>query len=211
MTEIPEGIEIEEQPVRVAGLDLKLQIPKDFEKLLEYYAQHFPEGADLIPYHGILWPSSLALADHLASRFPTMAGIDVVELGCGLGLPSIVAARRGARVTATDFHPGNPQFVLRNAEVNGATVEYRRLPWTSPPEGLTFGVVMGSDLVYQKTSLEALVDCSTRLCAPEGKIILSDPGREFLQLAVSMVEDRGFASAVWIVRDCFVVEFERRG
>jgi predicted nicotinamide N-methyase len=53
---------------------------------------------------GRLWPSSLAIAQFLASM-GTLEGYDVLELGCGAGLVSIVAAECGARVVASDISP----------------------------------------------------------------------------------------------------------
>src|SRR5512137_971911 len=49
------------------------------------------------PYWAHLWSGAVVLA----AAIP--AGVrSVVELGCGLGLPGLVAARRGARVTFVD-------------------------------------------------------------------------------------------------------------
>jgi release factor glutamine methyltransferase len=41
----------------------------------------------------------------LATSATVMTGENVVEIGCGLGLASIAAAREGAKVTATDINP----------------------------------------------------------------------------------------------------------
>ena len=53
-----------------------------------------------MPYWAELWPSGLALARALP---PRLDGLRVVELGCGLGVPSLTAAARGAEVTALDW------------------------------------------------------------------------------------------------------------
>ena len=49
---------------------------------------------EFLPYWAELWPAATALA----AALPDVAGLRVVELGCGLGLPSLVAAARGADV-----------------------------------------------------------------------------------------------------------------
>ena len=56
------------------------------------------------PYGGKLWPSSLAIAEYLTTM-GNLNGYDVLELGCGNGLVSIVAAATGARVVASDISP----------------------------------------------------------------------------------------------------------
>src|SRR5947208_16220128 len=58
------------------------------------------EWAPLVPYSEVLWRSGVALAHEVAEA--DLAGQRVVELGCGLGVPSLAAARGGADVLATD-------------------------------------------------------------------------------------------------------------
>src|SRR4051812_32331908 len=83
--------------VPLAGEDAFVVHPADWDALRD------EEGAAArpIPYWARLWPSGLALAEALAAA-PPQPGTRVLELGCGLGLPSIVAARAGADVLATD-------------------------------------------------------------------------------------------------------------
>src|SRR3954467_6625421 len=58
------------------------------------------EWAPLMPYWSVLWRSGVALGRELADS--QLRGMRVVELGCGLGVPSLVAALAGAAVLATD-------------------------------------------------------------------------------------------------------------
>lgn len=62
---------------------------------------------------------SYLLAEHAA----TGPGTTVLELGCGAGVASLVAARSGARVLATDVNPGAVALLHRNARDNGLRVE----------------------------------------------------------------------------------------
>src|SRR5690348_15910347 len=68
------------------------------------------------PYGGALWPSGKGLGDALAGR--ALDGLRGLELGCGLGLPSLVAARAGAQVTATDGSPDAVVFAAHNLAIN---------------------------------------------------------------------------------------------
>jgi len=54
------------------------------------------------PFGGKLWPSGLAVAQFLANM-GNLENYDVLEIGCGNGLSSIVAAESGARVVASDI------------------------------------------------------------------------------------------------------------
>mmetsp|Transcript_21717 Transcript_21717/g.26566 ORF Transcript_21717/g.26566 Transcript_21717/m.26566 type:complete len:347 (+) Transcript_21717:81-1121(+) len=54
------------------------------------------------PFGGKLWPSSIAISNFLVSM-GNLEGYDILELGCGVGLVSIVAGEIGARVVASDI------------------------------------------------------------------------------------------------------------
>ncbi|BGP39121.1 hypothetical protein JCM10450v2_003075 [Rhodotorula kratochvilovae] len=55
-------------------------------------------------YAGYVWNASILLADMVAAREIEVEGKRVLELGCGLGLPGLVAARMGAELVAlTDY------------------------------------------------------------------------------------------------------------
>ncbi|KAI2510395.1 hypothetical protein MHU86_3968 [Fragilaria crotonensis] len=55
------------------------------------------------PYGGKLWPSALGIANFLLESNAISTSTKVLELGCGTGLPSLVAASLGASVVATDI------------------------------------------------------------------------------------------------------------
>src|SRR3954449_12588485 len=87
------------------------------------------EWAPLVPYWSVLWRSGVALAREVAEE--DLLGSRVVELGCGLAAPSLVAARNGASVLATDEEAEALDLVERNARENGVTVETARVEWGS--------------------------------------------------------------------------------
>src|SRR3954465_10627681 len=95
------------------GGDLHLLQPSDAAELPD---DGPIEWAPLMPYWSVLWRSGVALARELAHE--TLAGRRVVELGCGLGLPSLVAARAGADVLATDEDGEALELLGRNAREN---------------------------------------------------------------------------------------------
>lgn len=70
------------------------------------------------PLFGLLWPSGAQLAQRMANR-PLQTGERVLEIGCGLGLSSLVCHRRGVDVTASDCHPMAQQFLQENTRLNG--------------------------------------------------------------------------------------------
>jgi len=133
------------------------------------------EWAPIAPYWAVLWRSGVALARELAGL--PLRGQRVLELGCGLALPSLAAARAGAVVLATDVEDEALELVARNARVNGVPVEAMMSDWSSPDELVRrapFDVVLASDVLYERHSVAPLLSLLPRL-APEAW--LADPGR----------------------------------
>ena len=133
------------------------------------------EWAPVAPYWAVLWRSGVALADEIAGM--ALGGVRVVELGCGLAVPSIAAARAGAEVLATDVCGEALALVARNARLNGVRVETARIDWTAPAELLArapFDLVLAADVLYERAAVAALLSLVPRL-APEA--LLADPGR----------------------------------
>jgi predicted nicotinamide N-methyase len=133
------------------------------------------EWAPLAPYWAVLWRSGVALAREVCGL--ELLGRRVVELGCGLGAPSLAAARAGADVLAADAAPEALELVARSAQANGLTVETRQLDWTAP-EALValapFDLVLAADVLYERGAAAALLELLPRL-APEA--LMADPGR----------------------------------
>src|SRR5215213_7571289 len=90
-------LDLVEDVLRVGSTALSLLRPRDAEALLDEDA--FADD-EFLPYWAELWPAGLALARVLPAE---LEGVRVVDVGCGLGVPSLVAAARSARVTATDW------------------------------------------------------------------------------------------------------------
>jgi predicted nicotinamide N-methyase len=133
------------------------------------------EWAPLVPYWSVLWRSGVALAQELAEA--KLSGRRVVELGCGLGLPSLVAARAGAEVLATDGDEEALALLERNARGNGLSVATARAEWEAPEDLVArgpFDLVLAADVLYERAAVAPLLSLLPRLGA---EIWLADPGR----------------------------------
>jgi predicted nicotinamide N-methyase len=133
------------------------------------------EWAPLAPYWAVLWRSGVALARELEEI--AVGGTRVVELGCGLGVPSIAAARRGASALATDASAEALALVARSAELNGVGVETMRLDWREPDRLVDrgpFDLAVAADVLYERSSVGPLLSLLPRL-APAA--LVADPGR----------------------------------
>jgi predicted nicotinamide N-methyase len=180
--------DVVEEVVALDGRDLRLLRPRDAEALLD---EHAFEHEEFLPYWAELWPSSLALARAVAAR--SLRGARTLELGCGLGLPSIAAALAGGRVLATDWSPDAVAMTRANAERNGACVETLVCSWAEPGPLVERGpwdLVLASDVLYEARNGEALAPLLPRLLAPHGEVWLADPGRPAAERWLAGVEKR---------------------
>jgi predicted nicotinamide N-methyase len=173
-----------EEVVPIGGRDLRLLRPRDAEALLDEEAF---EREEFLPYWAELWPSSLALARAIAVR--ALRGARTLELGCGLGLPSIAAALAGGRVLATDWSAEAIRMTAANAERNDAQLETLVCSWTEPEPLLArapWDLVLASDVLYEARNGDVLLELLPQL-GPE--VLLADPGRKpagrFLEAAAA--------------------------
>jgi predicted nicotinamide N-methyase len=204
--------------VTVGEVTLTMETPPDLDALLDRAAAADPQAVDAIPYYAILWPAAHGLARYLWDhRAELRGGTRVIELGCGLGLPSILAARLGARVLATDFHPDTGAWLLHNAALNKVALEYQELDWNaflkpaSQPDRLQpKNLVFGSDLLYEKRHIPALACAIDALCAPGGSAVIADPGRDNLGLFVSTMEKSGWRHTLHAEGDIHLCRFDRQ-
>lgn len=132
---------------------------------------------EFLPYWAELWPSGVALARHVARR--ELTGLRVVELGCGLGLPALTAAMRGAEVLATDWAEEAIELLRRNADRNGVFLRVARVRWSEPEPLLRaapWDLVLGADLLYEARNAEQLAELLPQL---GGEVLLAEPGRPY--------------------------------
>jgi predicted nicotinamide N-methyase len=136
--------------VRVGEVELSLLRPVSPDALLDEEAFARDE---FLPYWAELWPAATALA----AALPEVAGLRVVELGCGLGLPSLVAAARGAEVTASDWAEDAVDLLRENAARNGLVLRAEVRDWRDPwPE--RFDVALAADVLYERRNVEPLLE-----------------------------------------------------
>jgi SAM-dependent methyltransferase len=102
------------------------------------------------PLFGLLWPAGCVLAEQMSHI--DFAGRRVLEIGCGLGLASLVAQARGADVTASDHHPLADSFLRANAALNHLPpIRFHRGDWQVADEALgRFDLIIGSDVLYDR-------------------------------------------------------------
>lgn len=140
-----------------------------------------------LPYWADIWPSGVALADLALLRADTLAGLAVLELGCGLGLTATAATAAGADLYVGDYSPLSLAFCRLNALRNtGRAPRPLEFNWRDPlPEALDrvgplppFPVILAADILYESRDIAPVCALIDRLLAPGGQLWLAEPGRK---------------------------------
>ncbi|GJM13484.1 MAG: methyltransferase type 12 [Pseudohongiella sp.] len=158
---------------------------------------HDPEGvaeklgisSALWPIFGVVWPSSLVLAHHVNEY--DIGSKRILEVGCGMALSSLLLNKRGADITATDYHPEAQFFLERNAELNkDEPIAFHRVDWADTADELgKFDLIIGSDLLYEDDHVDLLAGFIDRHSNLQCEVIIVDPGRgRKTKLSTRMIE-----------------------
>lgn len=176
------------EKVIVEGQVFLIDYPSDSDRLLDHPAVRAAFAVDeYMPYWADLWPAARMLAKAVlrepwpASPLPGAGQdgkLEVLEIGCGLGLPGITALARGLRVTFSDYDANALRFAAANARRNGFD-DYRLLQfdWRHPPADLRVPVLLAADLIYEMRNVAPLVALVKQLLLPGGLCLLTDTDR----------------------------------
>lgn len=204
---------------KVSDMSLHITTVRDLDEAIDILCKELDGtqdlfAEDLCPYYGIIWPSGQALAEHLAESPPIKGSI--LEIGCGIGMPSLVCGKKNLAITASDFHPDVEGLYRQNCEKNGLQPNYLRLNWISPPAEIlhAFDVLLGSDILYEGRHAKDVAYALHSLVKPTGEIWIADPGRGYLQSFVDHMNLLGWREKL-IPRkvqdsDIFILHFTKK-
>lgn len=144
---------------------------------------------------GQLWPSGRLLAQAMDSA--EIAGKRILEIGCGIGLASLVLQRRGAEVVASDIHPLAESFLAYNAALNALpAVHYRQMRWDQPLGTMgDFDMIIASDVLYERDHAVLLAGVVAHLARPTAEVMVTDPARGNSAPFTRLLEGQGFSAS----------------
>ena len=152
--------------------------PADWEQL-----RHEEGGAGRpVPYWARPWPSGVRRWRAQLKDDPPAPGTRVIELGCGLALPSVVAARAGAQVLATDGASDAVAFAAHVLALNEVEGDVACADWAEHGERARRARAV-RPRAGRRRALHAAPTSKTalrlfpRLVAPGGELRVADPNR----------------------------------
>lgn len=167
--------------LEVAGHRYDLLGPGNYESLIDTpQVQARFEKDEYMPYWAEFWPACLLLADAVAAwgPAPAVSPPRVLELGCGLGLVSLVAMRHGYRAIASDYDEDALAFVAESAKRSGVpTPELRQIDWREMHPDLVVERIVAAEVLYETRSLRPIAEFIRNHLSLEGFALISDANR----------------------------------
>lgn len=179
----------------IGDLDIHVRTLRDSQQF------HDPEGvAEALgissaswALFGVIWRSSHVLSALMSEL--DIEGLRILEVGCGIGLASLVLSSRGADISATDAHPSAGAYLEYNTQLNGlAAIPFVCANWTDPSAGRgDFDLLIASDVLYEPDHAEVLAAFMHRQARATAKVVVVDPGRSFANRFARSMASFGFA------------------
>jgi predicted nicotinamide N-methyase len=164
------------------------------EDLLAKGEDHEDVRDERLPYWAELWPSAIGLTKYLLASDRIRPGVRVLEMGCGMGLPGIAAAKRGGEVTLTDYLDDALEMARLNWNLNhDSQPDLCLLDWRHPDPAMASDVVLASDVAYEERNFQPLIDALLALVKPGGCAMLSEPSRAIAQPFREKLESLGLS------------------
>ena len=106
-------------------------------------------------------------------------GKRILEVGCGVGLTSLMLNSRVADITATDHHPEAESYLQLNVDLNeGRAIPFVRSGWEQKNTSLgEYDLIVGSDVLYQPDHAMLLSGFVKRHAREKCEVIIVYPGR----------------------------------
>jgi len=186
--------------------------PADMDVLLDDPRTEQRYQADgYMPYWAQPWPGAILLAEAVL-RGESGRGRPAIEIGCGVGIASVLAARMGWVVTASDYDKDALAYARLNAERNGAALAGTamidfRVPLPEP----AYNLVLASDLLYEQRNCEPVARWIASALKPGGLAMLSDPYRTAAESFADHARDAGLTLRMELVESRAPAGLHHRG
>lgn len=169
--------------------------PKEISNFTQMAAEWWDPAGKFRPLHKMTPIRVGYVRDTLCRHFgrdpqalSPLAGLRVLDIGCGGGLLSEPLARLGATVVAVDAAERNIGVARAHAEEGGLDIDYRHMTAEALVEANErFDAVVSLEVVEHVADLDAFLDACCRLLDPAGVLVLSTLNRTGRSFAMAIV------------------------
>ncbi len=117
-----------------------------------------------------------------------LAGIRILDVGCGGGVLSESMARAGASVTGIDVVEKNIRIASLHAGQEGLEIDYRLTTASELADtGVSFDVVLNMEVVEHVADVAAFLSDCARLTAPSGVMFVATINRTALAWLIAII------------------------
>lgn len=173
-------VKLKQEKYRFAGVDYRICSLLDRNQYddSDFESQELGISSATWPLFGMVWPAAQVLVNRVIPEI--LSGRRILEIGCGIGLASIVLHRMGADITASDYHPQTLPFLKRNLLQNALSpIKFERGNWeTDNPQLGEFDLIIGSDVLYQPAHVDDVSQFISRHSSNDVDVMIIDPGRD---------------------------------
>jgi predicted nicotinamide N-methyase len=167
-------------PVKLSQISAEkaIYIP-DYEQVKEVYASLIKIDPNTpFPFWAKLWPSSIALVNVLENNPNWIRDKHVLELGAGIGLPSLMLAGLVKSIQVSDYADEAVELLQKNiAHLNLMNVQALQLDWNHLPISIQPDVLILSDVNYDPSQFDTLIQIITSKILDGCTILLATPQR----------------------------------
>lgn len=171
--------QVKHETIKVNHINYRIRSLKDRQQFSDRdkLAEAIGISSATWPLFGVVWPASEVLAATVC--LIDLDGKRVLEIGCGIGLTSIVLHKMGVDITASDYHPLAKEFLDENIAGNQLLpIKYQVGNWEvmNPLLG-KFDIIIGSDVLYEPDHAGRVSNFIHRHSSDAVEVLIIDPNR----------------------------------
>lgn len=165
-------------PLQFHTITVRQQAVSFFLPDEERVREAYKKGEISFPYWSRVWPAAIALAEFLVQHPDYTVNKNVVELGAGLGLPSLAAAQNAKTVLCTDCSAEAVAVAQQSAQYNGfKNFRSAVMDWRNLPDNFWADTLLLSDVNYETAAFPVLLNVLKRFFEKGTTVVLSTPHR----------------------------------
>lgn len=155
--------------VVINGRRLSFFLPETIDRFID--AKNTMQN---FPLWSRIWEASSVLASHI-SGLPVNHDKTFLEIGSGIGVVGISAAKAGHTITLSEYNPDALNFARANAVNNRCDdIRIRKLNWNDPNLDERFDYIVGSEILYKDEDIQPLFTVFKRYLKPDGEILIAE-------------------------------------